>query len=868
MTLTGLGGVGKSRLALAVGAALAGRGVAVGFCDATAVRGRAELAMALASALALDVSTTRVAPDVRPAVRESVEAELAVATALVRRHPHRLVLVLDNFEHLVDSAGSMLVELLARAPRLQLLVTSRVALMRPEELAIAVGPLPCEGRDSPALSLLIARARALPGSPWHDDRDALARLAVRLDGLPLALELAAARAPLTHPETLLRLIDEQLTLAWPGRRAADPRGGSRDAAVAWSFAEQSVEAREALTTLSVLGAPFDLELAAAAVGGERAQALEVLEALRRYSLLVVEWVGPSVRYRILETVRDYALAQADAERIERAHDAIAESLLSRVEPSLTEFSSDLPTQVLESIMRDRDLYLGIMRRGLQGSTPRSLTAALRVAIALVPAFQRAGFGPMACTLTAQLLARPGIEAVPGPVRARAAMVTVVALATGGEEAEVDRLVALILSWLADTESAQLGINLGAVAIVRYVRWDHPTLLVLAEAALRSPRVAANPELRGYALCAELSARRALGRAASTDELRLGEALSQLAPDHVATACLISLTRAFLAVHLGAPGAALAHVDFGLTRSGGTLKWFEALLRLERARALIDLERFAEADRELGEVCAALGGASSRAHQEALLDRALLALETGRFDLARALLDEAGVGLSTSFERMFHRALARALRGLTGDEVAGAEAPSVESGTVEDAAGAALAAVGCIASLGVQAEEVVRARRELTSASAQSFRARRAKKLLEAACALAAGEPSTVGLALDGSAVRVGPNWVDLSTRPLIRALLSALVEARSSGRPGVERERLGALLWPDERPTPESRDQRLFTAVTTLRRLGLEDALEAYAGGYRLAPDRGILRVATALWPGEDGDVRRGRGRGRPRRDT
>ena len=185
-----------------------------------------------------------------------------------------------------------------------------------------------------------------------------------------------------------------------------------------------------------------------------------------------------------------------------------------------------------------------------------------------------------------------------------------------------------------------------------------------------------------------------------------------------------------------------------------------------------------------------------------------------------------------------------------------DGPPTLTGTVEDGAIDALAALGSPVEpsgpLGYGPE-----------ALASSFRARRAGRLWRATDALVHGRPGAIALALDGSAFRVGEAWTDLSTRPLIRALANGLAESQADAA-ALDREALGPILWPDERLSAETRDQRLHTAVSTLRRSGLE--IEAHEGGYRFDPAVPVVWVDPASWPGPAGALQRARGRGRPKR--
>lgn len=851
VTLTGLGGVGKTRLALAAAARLAEAPARrkVTFCDTVGLHSVPELAMALAGVLDLEIGGL-----------DRVPPHLAVARALARAGRGPLLVVVDNFEHLAQVATDALIDLLAQVPELQLLVTTRVALMRPEELALPVHPLPADRPDSPAVMLLRARARGDARSPWASDDDALMRLATRLDGLPLALELAAARAHLVTPDALLALLDERVSLALPGVGDGHPRKSSRDAAVAWSWDQLGPERASALGRLALLDGSFDLDLAADVIGGSRATALEVLDVLARHSLLAPEQHADGVRYRVLETVRDFALAQLDAAAIGRAHEVIAEALLARVEPHLSAFSRELPPAIAAQVARDRDLYLGVLRRGLTTDDLGTLALALRVAIALVPFLQRAGFTATATDWASRLLAHARSDEVALEIRLNAALVTVVAAAGNADDTLVDRLVARVASWLDRAGRARMLPM--AFGVVHYYRWDHPTLLTLADAVLRSSLAHESVEVRAYALAAQVGSRRALGRASASDDEALAEVLTRLPRESATTICLLILTRAFLAIHLGEPTRGLALVAEGLARAGGTLKYFEALFHLERGRALCDLGRRDEAEAAMRHALESFDPrGAQRERQETLLDLALVAIERGDYQRAARDLAASEADLGTSFERAWHHALSHAsarLGARARDDAAIATAPA-PTGTVEDGACQALLSIGDPGAADRLAA--------IEPSTRHSFRARRALNLATALRSLERGESDgAIAIANDSSAFRAGRSWVDVSTRPLIRALLHALAEARLAGRAGVDRAELAEVMWPDERLNDESRDQRLHTAVSTLRRLGLESAVEAHDGGYRLSPERTLVRLDPERWPGPGGALERARGRGRPPR--
>ncbi|HEY6594659.1 MAG TPA: hypothetical protein VI011_11220, partial [Asanoa sp.] len=307
VTLTGPGGSGKTRLAIATAtwmAAVDGEGrpepVGAWFVDLSVVDTPMRVPDAVAAALGARDEAGRDAIDV-------VADEIGSSSIL---------LVLDNCEHLVAGAAEIAGRLLARCARLRILATSRIALRIPAEATVAVpplaGPEPGTGHtlaglaERPASRLFLDRARARTGrAVAAADADAVARLCAELDGLPLAIELAAARTPLlTVPEIVDRLQTDLRLL-----RSPDPTAPARHrtvaAAVESSVDQLSAGARGLFDRLAVFAGGFDAE-AGLAVGGPGPP--NRLDALLEASLVeAVPSGGGSPRYRMLAPIRRHAL---------------------------------------------------------------------------------------------------------------------------------------------------------------------------------------------------------------------------------------------------------------------------------------------------------------------------------------------------------------------------------------------------------------------------------------------------------------------------------------------------------------------------------------------------------------------------------
>jgi predicted ATPase/DNA-binding CsgD family transcriptional regulator len=288
VTLLGPGGVGKTRLAAVVAEAAAPAYPAGGaFVDLVPVRA-GFLVPAVAGALGVTE---------RP--RRSLED-----AAVERLARGRALLVLDNCEHLVDDVGPFVERLLSECPEITVLATSRQRLGLPGEHVAPVRPLPL---DSDAERLFLDRALAV--SPdFAIDPPAVTRICVRLDGMPLAIELAAARAASLGAEGLLAALDEQLRLLTGGRQG-DERHRSLRAVIGWSYDLLDDDERALFRRLSVFVGGFDLAAAQAiAPGSTRAEVADLVGRLVDRSLVVRGGSGPD-RWRLLDTIRAYALAQ-------------------------------------------------------------------------------------------------------------------------------------------------------------------------------------------------------------------------------------------------------------------------------------------------------------------------------------------------------------------------------------------------------------------------------------------------------------------------------------------------------------------------------------------------------------------------------
>ncbi|WP_155055069.1 BTAD domain-containing putative transcriptional regulator [Streptomyces blattellae] len=219
----------------------------------------------------------------------------------------RMLIVLDNCEHVVEAAARLVEQLLERCPGLTVLATSREPLGVPGELLRPVEPLP----EPVALRLLADRGTAArPGFRIEDDPGAAAEICRRLDGLPLAIELAAARLRMLTPRQIVDRLDDRFRLLTSGSRTVLPRQQTLRAVVDWSWDLLVADERDVLCRLSVFAGGCDLAAAEAVCGPA---ALDALGSLVDKSLVVAapSGEGGEMRYRLLETVAEYAGERLD-----------------------------------------------------------------------------------------------------------------------------------------------------------------------------------------------------------------------------------------------------------------------------------------------------------------------------------------------------------------------------------------------------------------------------------------------------------------------------------------------------------------------------------------------------------------------------
>ncbi|HEX6519317.1 MAG TPA: BTAD domain-containing putative transcriptional regulator [Streptosporangiaceae bacterium] len=336
LTLTGPGGTGKTRLALAAAAAMTGRGKPTCWVELAPIDDPGVVAHAVAAKLG--------APDT-----PGQDTTAAVVTHIAS---DELMLVLDNCEHMAAAAASLTEDLLAACPNVTVLATSREALGVYGERTWPVPPL----ADTDAVRLFEQRARLVRPEFRATDGDApgIQLICQRLDGLPLAIELAAARMRILSIAELAKRLDDIFTVLTGGARSAPARHQALRATLDWSHDMLGEDERTAFRRLAVFSGGFTLDAAENVIANRSdlkpPAVLDLLTRLADKSLLRVDHTADTSRYHLLATIRDYAAVKladaADEEPTRLAHlryyTDFAERVAGAADGDLDQVETELP----------------------------------------------------------------------------------------------------------------------------------------------------------------------------------------------------------------------------------------------------------------------------------------------------------------------------------------------------------------------------------------------------------------------------------------------------------------------------------------------------------------------------------------------
>ena len=351
LTLTGAGGSGKTRLAMRLAAETQSHFAdGVRFVDLSAVADAALVFPAIASALGIREAEGRSA-------YESISTHVGGA---------RMLLVLDNLEQVAGAAPDI-ARLVAACPQLAILATSRVRLRVRGEHEFFVAPLAVPELESAtsvaglrrnaAVDLFIRRAVEARDQfdAGDDDVRAIAKVCVRLDGLPLAIELAAARCRLLSPSAVLARLDRRFELLTGGPRDMPSRQQTLDGAIAWSYDLLSSVERRAFRGMSAFAGGATLDAAGAVLGGNEDELLEVVQALMDASLVRRVDDAGEPRLHMLESIREFGLERLREHAEERAaRNAHLEFFAALAARWAAELGGGQQQRALEALGRERE----------------------------------------------------------------------------------------------------------------------------------------------------------------------------------------------------------------------------------------------------------------------------------------------------------------------------------------------------------------------------------------------------------------------------------------------------------------------------------------------------------------------------------
>jgi predicted ATPase len=829
LTVLGPGGIGKTRVALELARGALERFDEVWFCDLSEAQSAIEVLGAVARGLdvALESST---------GLTHAIDA---LAGAIAARGT--MLLVLDNFEQVVEESATTVVPLIERAPRLQLLVTSRERLRVSGEYAHDLTAL----TEEDAMNLFVERARAvLSDYDPKGEIDTVRAICRELDGLPLAIELAAARIRVLSAAELASRLSARFELLTSSQRGAVPRHATLRAALDWSWELLSEAEQSVLAQCSVFEGGFTLEAADEVIDVD-GSVLEVLSALRDKSLVLQS--SPQMRFGMYVTVREYARERLVATGGEPAAlERHALYYLKRGMSWAARAEGGKSAEARAFLSAEQANFLAVHRRALEH--PRHHEHALRAALVLQP--ELITKGPAALRLDVLDRALACVPTERDPVTALLEGWCLVARADG------------LLHWgrLEEAE-ASFGPALAAARehgdphLEARCRWRLGSLCWLR---------AENARAREHVEQALPIFQRA------GDRVHEGRAFSSLGLFHADRGALDEARQCY-------ERALAIHEDNGDRRWHGTTT--------SRLGELEDHAGRADEARRLYELALVTHRAQSNRRHEAqtLFAQAALEHELGRPERARELCEQ-GLAMHRHIADRRAEAVARALLGVCafdlGDSDTAATRFDEAHGIAQrlgnrrlvalvaawrvplelsrNQADTARSLVEMVRSTATELEDgVLGSVGELTAAYIEAVSGDRegARAMLDAQAdqrsrstlvrraaivaerALDRGPPGDVlVIAANGAWFQpAGGDRVDLQSRRSLRLVLCELARRRSEcpGEP-TDIEQLFAIGWPGERARREAALSRVYVALSTLRKLGLRGVLIKRDDGYLL----------------------------------
>ncbi|APR87631.1 Signal transduction response regulator [Minicystis rosea] len=840
VTVWGPAGMGKTRLALEVARAVAEAhpDEPVRFCEVDAARDLRAFCGAVARALGVTVT----------AGKKDAGTVDRIGRALTAQGP--MLVVLDNLEQVVEAAAPAIGAWVRAAPEARFLVTSRERTRLAGEISYELRPLglpEVEGATSEAVELFLDRAGAVSSARplGAESLPKIATLVRRLEGIPLAIELAAARAELLGLDGLLARLERRLDLLGGAHRGVLARQATLRDAVVWSWDLLDEADRRALARCAVFRGGFSLEAADAVLAEP---ALERVQSLRDKSLLraVSREPGTPARFSLYEAVRELA----EEKLAERGETAIAEARhaahhLAIGEAAAEDWARTGSVEALDRIGDDLENLLVVVERAL--ARP-AVAEALRALLVIDPVLSTRGpFGihlellDRALGLAAEARAAMDGARAPDPLlEARALAARGRARQLRGSDAagldDLGQARARAAALGAKTVEALIATEIG---VIHHRRREMDYARACYEEAL--------------ALLHEGGDRRAEGRVLGNlgalyhDDRRFDEAMLRYQP---------AIASAVLVGDLRMEGLFSMNVGLLEQERGDAA---EARRRYERAVAVLE---------EVGDLRLlgiALGNLGLLCHEEGRLDEA-------RGDHARAavLLREGGDRRSearaegrlgavlASLDRIddARAALGRGERLVAHlDDPLDAELLAVARGFLDLALARSARVAGRPAEATAYLDEarrrIARARDGAPSLADRQDDIRLFLRILERGLAAMEGESGAGAedllLAPEARFIRPpGGDWQDLRERHAVRRILLRLVARRrdAPGR-GVSLLDLQEAGWPGERMLPQAASNRIYVAMNQLRKLGLKDCLRHGGEGYFLDPSLPVHHTAV-----------------------
>ncbi len=858
ITVFGPAGTGKTRTSLALGERLleelSGLG-GVWLCELAAVHDLEGLCETIARALGV------------PPLPSSSDAEVVqrLGAAIAGRGP--LLLILDNFEQLVELAPATVAVWLAEAPELRLVVTSREHLRLRGELRFELPPLalPVPGEpahDSEAVALLVDRIRALDPTFELDDSSTprVIDLVTQLEGLPLAIELAAPQVELLGLQGLLDNLHKRLDLLVGDGRDVESRHATLRAAIDWSWSLLDPALRDLLAQCTVFHGGFTAEAAAAVLRGpdDGPPALAGLKALRAKSLLRRDQSGEREalpRFSLFEAIRDFAAERFVSEQARaKAQARHAQWYLAQAERWMDEIGTNAGSRALHALAVERGNMLAVHEHAMAeaGTDDAALERALRCAVALDSVAAIRGPSTAHLALLEQTVDLAKGRPVDAAVRGRALRARAKARMMQGQTAAGTRDLAAALDCASEDGQQVLRAEvLADQGIYHHQRRELDLARPLYDQALEQAKAAQARAIEGRvlgnlgALCHD---RHELGQARGFYDQalellrRAGDA--RLEAIHVCNLGVLELEH-------GEADRARAHFDASrellrplgdrrllaiVLGNLGTLEHMQGRLQSarqchEQARTILrevgDRRSEALCLSRLGRATAALGWVEDAEKCLTAADRLL-----GRFPDPMV---EATVQLDRGFVDV---AQAR-----SGKRTAEQNAEHLQR--ARERVAQATAARGDTPAWVERCDDIRFAVQLLEKALAD----------LDSAVAPAEPLPAEGSTARQHAALLIGKDgrWLqapggeaqDLRRRKAMRFILVRLADEHGANPgAGLPLETLLEAGWPGERVMPSAGANRVYVALTALRKLGLRAVLLSQDDGYLLDPALPIERVA------------------------